>query len=88
MWLQIIPVEPDEIQVIPVQGIAEVVPEITIHLIQNVQATVEPTTILVTEVIPDRAIAEVIIVHHHHRADPILLVQEEVHLDSEAVHLV
>ena len=88
MWLQIIPAEPDEIQVTPVQEIAEAVPEITVHLIQNVQAIAERIIILVTEIIPDRTIAEVIIVHRHHQEDHILPVQEGVPLDSEADRLV
>lgn len=88
MWLQTIPAEQDEIQATQIREIAEAVQGIIIHLIQNDQVIVTVITDLVIEVIPGRTIVEVIIVHRHHPADHTLLVQEGVHLDSEAVHLV
>lgn len=88
MWLQTIPAEPGEIQATQSREIAEAVQEIIILLIQKGQAIVIAVIDLVIEVIPIRTIVEAIIVHRHHPADHTLLVQEEVHLDSEAVPLV
>ena len=85
MSLQTILAETDEIQVIPIQGTAEVVQEIAILLIQKGQVIAIPIADLDIEIDLDLTIVEVITALQPHLADHTRQVQEEVHLDSEVV---
>jgi len=85
MLLQTIPVETDEIQIIQIPEVTEVVQGITVLLIQKDQVTVIQIIDLVTEIVLDLIIAEVIIVLQPLLADPTRLVQEVAHPGSEAV---
>ena len=85
MSLQTILAETDEIQVILIQGTAEVVQEIAILLIQKDQVIAIPIADLDIEIDLDLTIVEVITALQPHLADHTRQVQEEVHLDSEVV---
>ena len=85
MLLQTILVETDEVQIIQIPEATVVVQGITVLLIQKDQVTVIRIIDLVIEIVLDLIIAEVIIVLQPLLADPTRLVQEVVHLGSEAV---
>ena len=88
MLLQTILAETDEVQIIKIPEATVVVQGITVLLIQKDQVTVIQIIDLVTEIVLDLIIAEVIIVLQPHLADHTRLVQEVVHPASEVVRQV